>query len=182
MVFVILIVGAICQLLNAQWSTNPAVNNSISTANNTQYKQKIVSDGSGGAIITWVDYRTGDGVIYVQKIDHSGIARWTTNGIAVSTISSNQYSPAIISDGFGGAIITWTETRTGVSIDIYAQKINASGIVQWTANGVAITTISSDERTPEIVGDGIGGGQLLHGRILVTEIMISTRRRSMLLE
>ena len=100
MVIVVLMLGTMSQAVTAQWSTNPAVNNSISTANNTQYKQKIVSDGAGGAIITWVDYRTGDGAIYVQKIDHSGIARWITNGIAVSTISSNQYSPAIISDGF----------------------------------------------------------------------------------
>ena len=48
--------------------------------------------------------------------------------------------PTIISDGSGGAIIAWMDSRSGAHCDIYAQRINASGVVQWTADGVAIST------------------------------------------
>ena len=44
-----------------------------------------------------------------------------------------------MSDGAGGAIITWQDSRSGGS-DIYAQRIVGSGGVQWTADGVPIST------------------------------------------
>ena len=62
-VFAMLFVGN----AHAQWSTNPYTNNAISTAANDQYSPTIVSDGAGGAIITWNDYRSGTNVdIYAQ--------------------------------------------------------------------------------------------------------------------
>ena len=51
----------------------------------------------------------------------------------------------------GGAIVTW---KAG---DIYAQRVNGSGIVQWTANGVALCTAASDQSGPMIVSDGAEG-------------------------
>ncbi len=118
------------------------MNNPISTASGNQDFPTIVSDGSGGAIITWQDYRGGSNDVYAQRINASGVVQWTVDGVAISTITgSSQNSPTITSDGLGGAIITWTDTRSG-NADIYAQRINASGVVQWTANGVAISTAS----------------------------------------
>ena len=43
----------------AAWSSDPTVNNAISTAVDRQYAQTIISDGSGGAIITWIEHRSG---------------------------------------------------------------------------------------------------------------------------
>ena len=45
-------------LLYAQWSTNPVVNNAISTAIGNQRESQLISDGAGGAIITWQDRRS----------------------------------------------------------------------------------------------------------------------------
>jgi hypothetical protein len=41
--------------------------------------------------------------------------------------------------------------------DIYAQRVNAYGVVQWTANGVAISTASLRQDDATIVSDGSGG-------------------------
>ncbi|HTP79121.1 MAG TPA: hypothetical protein VMM57_01815, partial [Bacteroidota bacterium] len=69
-------------LSRAQWSTNPAVNNAICTATNNQDSPTIVSDGSGGAIITWEDHRNGtDNDIYAQRINAAGTPQWTSNGV-----------------------------------------------------------------------------------------------------
>jgi hypothetical protein len=143
--------------LTAQWSTDPTVNNAISIATNNQAFPQIVSDGTGGAIITWDDYRSGTSHdIYAQRINASGAVLWTADGVAISIEAHNQASPTIVSDGVSGAIITWSDVRNGNS-DIYAQRINASGVVQWTPDGVAICTASSIQSYPTIVSDGSAG-------------------------
>jgi hypothetical protein len=150
---------------NAQWSTNPAVNNAICTAPDIQrgqiYNQftTMVSDGSGGAIITWNDYRSGGlatSDIYAQRIDANGIVKWTTDGVPICTAGSSQRDPVIASDGNGGAIITWWDSRIA-NIDIYAQRINANGVVQWTPDGVRISTATTVQQYPNIVSDGSNG-------------------------
>ena len=95
--------------------------------------------------------------IYAQRINGSGAVQWTANGVAISTATDYQYYPTIVSDGAGGAIITWYDHRSGTNDDIYAQRINASGAVQWTANGVAICTAANYQEFPTIVSDGAGG-------------------------
>ena len=140
---------------NVQWAADGIA---ICTASGNQYDPQICSDGAGGAIITWQDYRSGSGAdIYAQKIDSSGNVQWTADGVAVCTASDSQYRPQICSDGAGGAIITWDDYRSGSNDDIYAQRINSSGNVQWTSNGVAICTASNSQEYPKICDDGAGG-------------------------
>lgn len=142
-----------------QWSTNPNFNNAICTATGDQEYPAIVSDGSGGAIITWVDYRnsgTKDD-IYAQRVDATGAVMWMSNGVAICTAAESQFDPTIISDGNGGAIITWEDNRSGVKSDIYAQRVNATGTVMWTSSGVAVCTAAGNQYFPTLVSDGYGG-------------------------
>ncbi len=48
---------------------------------------------------------------------------------ALSTAANSQLTPTIATDGSGGAIVTWQDNRSD-SGDIYAQRIDANGIVQ----------------------------------------------------
>ena len=122
-----------------------------------QYNHMIVSDGSGGAIIAWHDYRnTTDYNIYAQRIDAWGTARWARNGIAVCAATESQDYVKLVEDGAGGAILTWEDDR-GSSVDVYAQRIDASGTPLWAADGVVISGAASSQYAPEIVTDGAGG-------------------------
>jgi Fe-S cluster biogenesis protein NfuA len=131
----------------------------ICTATSDQSLPQICSDGGGGAIITWKDYRGADADIYAQLISSSGVIQWMVDGVAICTESSNQYDPQICSDGGGGAIITWRDYR-GADADIYTQRVNSNGVVQWTANGVVICTASNNQGEPQICSDG-GGGAII---------------------
>lgn len=144
----------------SQWSTDPAVNNAISTTANQQSVPRIVSDGNGGAIITWWDLNltTSDYNIYSQRINSAGIVQWTTSGIAVCTNPLHQHNPEITSDGFGGAIITWMDSRNGnTDNNIYAQKIDSNGVVPWAVDGIPVCQSINDQTFPKITGDGTGG-------------------------
>jgi hypothetical protein len=137
-----------------QWTANGVA---VSTATGDQYSPTVVADGAGGAIVTWEDDRSGNYDIYAQRVNASGAVQWAANGVAFSTAIGDQQYPAIVSDGAGGAIVTWQDYRSGSSYDIYAQRVNASGIVQWTVDGVALCTAANDQRDPVIVPDGAGG-------------------------
>ncbi|MGE0635023.1 MAG: T9SS type A sorting domain-containing protein [Bacteroidia bacterium] len=142
---------------NAQWSNNPTVNNAICTETAIQEYPKIISDGNGGAIITWSDRRNGtDNNIYAQRIDATGNIQWTAGGVVICNVGGDQNAPVIVSDGAGGAIIAWEDYFSGNS-DIYAQRINSSGVTQWTLNGVAICSASEDQNYIDIISDGVGG-------------------------
>ncbi len=138
------------------WASDIAV----CTASNAQEKPKIVSDGVGGAIIVWQDYRSGNQYeVYAQRIDGNGVPKWTANGVAISTASNNPQPlfPEIIADGSGGAITVWQDYRIG-SWYIYAQRIDSAGTIKWTADSVRVsTTAASYQYTPRPVADGFGG-------------------------
>jgi len=126
----------------------------------SQVTPQIISDGDGGAIIMWTDYRTtglGSG-IYVQKINSSGVGQWLAGGVQMKSIPGVQNNPAIISDGSGGAIITWDTFVSGTRYNIYAMKINTSGVIQWSAN-VCLDPL--EQQFPQITGDGSGGAIII---------------------
>ncbi|MBI5589078.1 MAG: hypothetical protein HY881_01210, partial [Deltaproteobacteria bacterium] len=137
-----------------KWATDGVA---ICTADDYRQTPQITSDGSGGAIITWQDRRSGNNDIYAQRIDANGTVLWTPNGVPICTADDYQQTPQITSDGSGGAIITWQDYRNGNDWDIYAQRINANGVVQWTPDGVAICTADEDQGWPTITSDGSGG-------------------------
>jgi len=145
----------------AQWSVSPSVNNNILSNSYLQSKQHEVPDGAGGAIVTWQDYQGGSYNIYAQRISSAGTLLWGA-GVAICTAINWQWKPHIASDGSGGAIITWEDYRNSTTngsnnLDVYAQRVNASGVVQWVANGVAVCTNTSQQYNPLIVSDGAGG-------------------------
>jgi len=159
--FLLLISVLAAFAVQAQWSTDPAVNTPISIAPDYQDLPQIISDGSGGSIITWVDWRNPplnmNGDIYAQRIGTNGVVQWTTDGVPVYAATGTQNRPMIVSDGSGGAIIVWEDLRNGSTNDIYAQRINSSGAAQWAANGIPVCMAIGEQSRPMIATDGASG-------------------------
>jgi hypothetical protein len=141
----------------SQWSNDPTINNPICTL--TQSNQRfpsITTDGSGGAIILWEDNRNSEDAIYVQRIDASGILKWTTDGVQINFVGP-QLDPIITYDGNGGAIIAWRDEGGAVSTHgIYAQRIDDNGVIQNPGDRIPVH-IASNIDDPAITTDGNGG-------------------------
>jgi len=142
---------------NAQWSTDPAVNNVVCSYSGDQTNVQMVSDGNGGAIATWQDYRATSYDIYAQHISSTGALLWNVDGVAICTAILDQIEPRIVSDGFGGAIITWKDNRNSNDGDVYAQKINSNGEVLWTIEGTPICTTTGYQGMQQLTTDNNGG-------------------------
>ena len=140
---------------DVQWTVDGVA---ICTADDTQWKPQICSDETGGAIITWADYRSGTNYdIYAQWVNSTGYKQWIDNGILICTADEDQETPQICNLGAGSAIITWKDYRNGANYDIYAQKTNSNGDVQWIINGIAVCAANEDQEAPQICDDGDGG-------------------------
>jgi hypothetical protein len=144
-----------------------------------QIKPQIAPDGSGGAIITWEDYRNGNPDIFAQRVDAAGNVRWTAGGVGICVIGVDyrlyQYDPKIASDGAGGAIIVWddenkppTDPPTNYpdyDYNIYVQRIDSTGAALWGDAGKAITSHWVDcFIDSRIVSDGSGGAFISYVR------------------
>jgi hypothetical protein len=136
------------------WGSSSVV---VCGATGHQYYPEIVTDGLHGAIITWKDNRVTDNDVYAQKLDPNGTRLWGTNGTAVCDVPGHQLEPQIVSDGIGGAIIAWQDSRYG-DADLFIQHIDTDGIRLWESAGVSLCTISPEDQTRlTLVSDGDGG-------------------------
>jgi hypothetical protein len=103
----------------AQWSDDSTHCTTICNLSGDQGYPQIASDGAGGAIMVWQDGRSSSDRIYAQRIDSSGIVRWTANGILICD-ATNSRLPQIVSDGAGGAIVTWFDKRTAAAFLVFS--------------------------------------------------------------
>lgn len=137
-----------------QWKSNGTVVCNESVAE--EYLD-ICSDGNGGAIITWIDWRDLGSDVYAQRIDSNGINLWTPNGTLICDAIGYQSRPKIVSDNSINSIIVWEDFRNGRR-DIYTQRVNSTGAIKWQTNGIVICNFTADQWFPKICQDGQGGG------------------------
>jgi hypothetical protein len=130
------------------WSQEP-----LSSAANAD-PPSIAPDGAGGVIVSW----SGGGTIgvSVQRVDSAGGRLWGMPGSGVS-LALNGRATALISDGAGGAIVTWQDTRSGTNENLYAQRLSSTGLTQWTMDGAAVCLASQNQTAPVLVSDGASG-------------------------
>ncbi len=130
-----------------------------------EYKKiaDVISDGHGGAIIVWTDWKyffhpepIEELDIYAQRIDSTGALLWDYDGVAVCTAENNQFNAGAVTDNEGGAIIVWQDNRRGPN-GIYVQRINNYGETVWETNGIDLNDPLAAGSFPDIVTNGLNG-------------------------
>ena len=122
----------------AQWLANGI---SVVTKSAAQFDVKALYDGTDGIYFVWretVDLFS-DYKIYAQRIRLDGAKLWGSNGILLQNISGKVLSHSVYVNENGDLLVSWQlGLSTPNTVDIYAQKINRDGIIQWTNNGMII--------------------------------------------
>lgn len=123
-----------------------------------QTEPRIAADGSGGVVISWLDYTSGNGRVKLQRVDAAGNALWPAGGVSATTLDTGQFEAVMAGDGQGGAIVAWTDRRRSYT-DVFAQHIDGNGTPQWTADGMRINPPVSltGGFGANVVPDGAGG-------------------------
>lgn len=161
--------GSVLWIADGMVICNNAAGNQVSPV--------ICSDGAGGAIIAWEDYRsTTNWDIFTYRVSSGGNRYWDINGTEICANTANQLENVLCSDGAGGAYITWTDFRNAAT-NIYVQYINATGDgLYFAADGDAVTGGIIVQSAPEICSDGAGGCYIAWQEI-VTGTMLDIKCR-----
>ena len=131
-----------------EWATDGVV---INDAIGNQINCSAVSDGAGGAFFTWQGGSPFN--IFAQRLDITGTQQWGVAGTSVCLAAGSQQTPQIARTAAGGAIIVWTDPRSGESA-IYAQELDASGVAQWASNGIPVYSSSTGIRNSPRIATG----------------------------
>jgi len=130
----------------------------VCTESSDQTAHEISSDGAGGAVAVWMDYRNSKFDIFAQRLLLSGGAFWPTDGYGICTHSFVKASPlGITRDNTGGTYIIWRDYRNLVDSDVYAQHVDASGKRYWTVDGIPVCAVTGHTNEPMALPDGEGG-------------------------
>ena len=158
---IFLIILSMCggNFLHAQWVQNTLINTPVCTEFGKQNDVRLLGDDHHGVFLAWKDARNGNNNpdIYVQHMDSLGHAQWTYNGMPICIDTADQSTPNLCTDGMGGFIVTWSDLRSGLERDVYAQRVSAQGQVMWTTNGVPVANKFNREHNEKITSDDNGG-------------------------
>lgn len=139
-----------------------------STETSNQDDPQIVSDGSGGLLVAWDDWRPPIGTcclgnVYAQhfKSDGSIHPGWDPAANRVCNGDGLQVVRSIVSDGAGGGFVAWMDYRktSPPDMDIYATRINSDGTFApgWPDTGLALCARPGPQFPGSMVSDGHGG-------------------------
>ena len=112
----------------------------------------------------------GDADIYAQKINPEGKPLWTGGkGVPVCTAAGSQGHPQVASEGSGGCIVVWHDTRNRPNRDAYAQRLSSEGKILWETDGVLLGGIPGVDKSSveagsydvQVAGDGAGGAMVV---------------------
>lgn len=138
----------------AQWTANGVP---VTPSGIEQAMAVAIPDGAGGVFAVWANAIPTSALV-AQHLSTSGATLWAaTFGVPVCPASTGvQTTPSLVSDGAGGVIIVFDDTRGG-SHDIYAQRMDSSGSLLWSTGGVGLVTLPSVQELPAVAADGAGG-------------------------
>jgi hypothetical protein len=107
----------------------------------------LVSDGSGGVWVVWVDRRVAT---YAQRLDSSGLPRLVQDGVAIN----GGWIGQITSDAASGFILAFEYGSTG---DLYVQRVDSTGTDRWSTGGHGLVSVPLGLEPTSILPDGEGG-------------------------
>ncbi len=168
LILIILMITVTASAQN-QWAENGIP---LRTGKNIEWFRSAIPVEDGSVVYVWSDTRNGDRDVFAQKISESGELLWGVNsndpdfpemkeGVLVNGEINRQEDPVIIDAGDNSVIVAWVDFRNEDAGDIYAQKINGDGELQWDAAGVPLCLAQDIQISLNIANDTNGGAYII---------------------
>lgn len=139
----------------------------------------LVSDGDNGIIAFCNDRLAGN--ILALRLDSNGQHLWQQGGVSVCSAkgprsvgyfgSRRINTKAVVADNKGGAIVVFQDSRNSqtdsdynqeANYDLFAQRIDKNGTLQWAAAGKPVSTLAENQYVNKIIFDSLHGSTILY--------------------
>lgn len=143
----------------AVWSSDPLIDTPVTDADENQFEPATAPHGATGLLAVWRDARDGSSSLSglrAQCLDDDGNPVWALQGVRVCTVATSQETIDVVTDGAGGMIVVWTDSRTG-DYDVYAQRIDVTGTRLWGDEGLPVAVEIRHQYRVAALADGAGG-------------------------
>jgi hypothetical protein len=91
----------------------------------SHFDTRLISDNQGNYIVIFPQSDS----LWAQKLDPEGLYVWQEDSIQIT--ASPAHNVEAISDGTGGAIVSYGNDASGSIYDIYVQKVASDGSLLW---------------------------------------------------
>ena len=144
---------------NKLYGTDPMY---ITSGTTEQYTYPVPVPGDNGSYIIGFEGTTGSfpGLtvhLYAQKYSSAGAPQWGSTPVTVSNAGGFPFyeTTNIISDESYGVVFVWYDDRDMNNLySTFIQRVNVSGTVLFTANGIEVSSLSSNHHlNPDVVID-----------------------------
>lgn len=110
---------------------------------------QVADDGAGGAFVAIQEQVGGTWPLHVVHVSPQGAV---LRDVIVCAASGTRADVRIAPDGQGGALLAWTDARTGTS-QIVAQRLTPAGDVAagWTSGGTFVAPDAWPQSTPALL-------------------------------
>lgn len=155
------------------WSPASAIGHMLVSVTGIQQTPSVTPDGAGGFVMVWADARSGTNGgndIFAQRFDPTGAKMWGASDVKLVDATGFQSNPIVVNAGNSSFVFAWNDPRAGTADrNIYAQKTNATGALQWiptggvALDGLPVVTLaghqpaSSTQSGFQLLSDSTGG-------------------------
>ncbi len=125
-------------------------------ADGRQEDPVLVSDGSGGAFLAWIDYRSDEyGDVYAQHLDSDGNLSWDPAGVPIAVNTGSQQSANMARGAAGVAYVIWDDGSLSESGDIFGTVLTTSGpLASGGTDGLPVVNASGTQTNHSIETSG----------------------------
>mgnify|MGYP002638551507 FL=1 len=115
------------------------------------YPKVAPADGDRVAV-SWLDNRAHIKTdVYSQLLDVNGVPVWVTDGIAVTSLASEQNACRVKSNGVDRIYYVWQDFRNNAQDpDIYLQSLDMTGNPAWAAGGIPVSQANLKQLQPRL--------------------------------
>ena len=109
----------------------------VSATVSGQFGVDAVSDGVGGVIAGWVDYRDSQFDIYAMRLDVNGNRLWTAGGVLAAPSTAFIDRVQAMPDGASGVFLLFGLSNVNGYSDVLVQHLTSAGAIAsgWSATG-----------------------------------------------
>lgn len=143
--------------LLAQWSTNPAVNNTICNLSGEQAIPKVATCANGDTYIGFFSNEAGNYNVRLQRLDVQGNLMWAANGILISQHPQESWLTDwdMTCDVANHCILVFNDIRTG-NTNIVGYRISPAGAFVWGTNGIQLSNSAAFNVAPKVTATAAG--------------------------